>query len=155
MDSFTALERLLYSGMRGMGAVTFMPAVERDDTANSEIVIDSLVMMTQQVLDERVQMRQAMQAELFDNANQQTAMKAILQVGTLAGGARAKAVVAVNADRTQIRSGQVDVPEGFEHYLLKPDGVEEHKMNNETFGDPKGFWSDGICLLFNGERSWY
>ena len=138
-DSFTAVERLLYTGMRGMGALTFMPAVERDDTANSEIAIDSLVMMAQQVLDERVQMRQVMQAELFDNANQQTAMKAILQVGTSAGGARAKAVVAVNADRTQIRSGQVDVPEGFEHYLLKLDGVEEHKTNNETFGDPKGF----------------
>ena len=47
--------------------------------------------------------------------------------------------MAVNADRTQLRSGQLDAPKGFEHYLLKFDGVEEHKVNSEAFGDPKGF----------------
>jgi serine/threonine-protein kinase HipA len=136
--SFTAVERLLYTGTRGMGALTFLPAIKRDD-AQSDLAIDSLVSMAQQVLDERVKMRQAIQTELFDNSQQQAAMEAILQVGTSAGGARAKAVVAVNADRTQIRSGQVDVPEGFEHYLLKLDGVVEHKTGHETFGDPLGF----------------
>jgi serine/threonine-protein kinase HipA len=138
-DSFTAVERLLYTGTRGMGALAFLPAIKRDEEVNSTLAIDSLVTMAQQVLDERAQMRQAMQVDMFDSENQQTAMKEILQVGTSAGGARAKAVVAVNADRTQIRSGQVDVPAGFEHYLLKLDGVEEHKTSSETFGDPRGF----------------
>ena len=66
-------------------------------------------------------------------------MSAILHVGTSAGGARAKAVVAINKARTVIRSGQVDCPPDFEHYLIKLDGVEEHKSTNETFGDPKGY----------------
>lgn len=138
-DSFTAIERLLYTGTRGMGALAFLPAMKRDDQAKGELAIDSLVMMAQQVLDERVRMGQAIQVDMFDSQHQQAAMKSILQVGTSAGGARAKAVVAVNADRTQIRSGQVDVPEGFEHYLLKLDGVQEHQVGNETFGDPMGF----------------
>jgi serine/threonine-protein kinase HipA len=138
-SSFTAVERLLYTGMRGMGALEFLPAIKRHEDVNKPLAIDSLVSMAQQVLDERAQMRQAMQVDMFDSEHQQAAMKAILQVGTSAGGARAKAVVAVNADRTQIRSGQVDVPAGFEHYLLKLDGVEEHKTSSETFGDPKGF----------------
>jgi serine/threonine-protein kinase HipA len=60
-------------------------------------------------------------------------------VGTSAGGARAKALVAINNDRTEIRSGQVDASEGFEHYLLKFDGIVEHGNNRETFGDPQGF----------------
>ena len=136
--SFTAVERLLYTGTRGMGALTFLPAIKRDDEQR-DLAIDSIVSMAQQVLDERVKMRQAIQIELFDNSEQQAAMQAILQVGTSAGGARAKAVVAVNADRTQVRSGQIDVPGGFEHYLLKLDGVEEHKTGQETFGDPLGF----------------
>jgi serine/threonine-protein kinase HipA len=66
-------------------------------------------------------------------------MSALFQVGTSAGGARAKALIAINKDRTQIRSGQIDAPQGFEQYLLKFDGVEQHKTNTETFGDPKGF----------------
>src|SRR5690606_32976038 len=69
------------------------------------------------------------------------AMLALLSVGTSAGGARPKAVLAFNADFTQVRSGQVTVPEGFTHCLLKFDGVTEHSSAQETFGDPLGFGS--------------
>lgn len=140
-DSFTSVERLLYTGSRGMGALEFLPAIDRgfngSDGAGDNLAIDSLVAMAQTVLDERLQLQRSVASGPL--AENHEAMQAILQVGTSAGGARAKAVVAVNADRTQIRSGQIDAPPGFEHYLMKFDGVEEHKVGSETFGDPRGF----------------
>lgn len=134
--SFTPVERLLYTGRRGMGALEFLPALDRGAEAQAELQLASLVAMAQAVLDERAQVQQSVAGT---GNTEQDAMQAILQVGTSAGGARAKAVIAVNADRSRIRSGQVDAPEGFEHYLLKFDGVEEHKTDSETFGDPQGF----------------
>lgn len=131
-SSFTPVERLLYIGSRGMGALEFAPATKRDVKDGNNLALDTLVAMAQQVLDERANWQQPVNDD-------EAGMRAILQVGTSAGGARAKAVIAVNAGRSDIRSGQVDAPEGFEHYLLKFDGVEEHKTNSETFGDPQGF----------------
>ncbi len=66
-------------------------------------------------------------------------MLSLLSVGMSAGGARPKAVLAFNDDFSQVRSGQVKIPEGFTHYLMKFDGVSEHNSNKETFGDPLGF----------------
>lgn len=133
--SFTPVERLLYTGNRGMGAIEFCPAIKHDLKELDNLAIDSLVSMAQQVLDDRLQLKQP----IASNEQNDQAMQAIMQVGTSAGGARAKAVIAINKDRSQIRSGQLDITEGFEHYLLKFDGVEEHKTNSETFGDPQGF----------------
>ena len=91
--------------------------------------------MAQQILDQRANLAKPVTShEMNDDA-----MSALFQVGTSAGGARAKALIAINQDRTELRSGQIDAPEGFEHYLLKFDGVEEHKSSSETFGDPKGY----------------
>ncbi len=138
VNAFSPVERLLYSGNRGMGALEFSPALDRGrGIGKSELALDSLVAMAQTVLDERRDLQQVVNSGLASDDDQ--SMRAILQVGTSAGGARAKALVAVNAERTQIRSGQVDAPEGFEHYLLKFDGVAEHKSDSETFGDPRGF----------------
>ena len=145
VNAFTAIERLLYTGNRGMGALEFSPAIDRGqkgDKEGGELALDSLVAMAQTVLDERLGLKQQVNQQRVNSglaSDNDDAMQAILQVGTSAGGARAKALVAVNADRTQIRSGQVDAPPGFEHYLLKFDGVEEHKTDNESFGDPLGF----------------
>ncbi|TQV77258.1 type II toxin-antitoxin system HipA family toxin [Aliikangiella marina] len=133
--SFTSVERLLYTGSRGMGALEFAPAIRDQKKDTPPLEIDSLVNVAQQVLDERAQANQ----KINQLDSQENDLSAILQVGTSAGGARAKAIVAVNADRTEIRSGQVDAGQGFEHYLLKLDGVEEHKTSSETFGDPQGF----------------
>jgi len=134
IQSFSALERLLYSGPRGMGAVEFAPAILNAETKNEQLELSSLVEMAQQVLDQRANLMTGI-APIEGNNE---AMSALFRVGTSAGGARAKALIAVNQDRTQLRSGQVDAPEGFEHYLLKFDGVEEHKVNSELFGDAKG-----------------
>ncbi len=140
VNSFTALERLLYTGHRGMGALEFEPAIKTGSSISEQVEVASLVAMAQEILDKRANFSSSLKSSvsvgrLADNA----AMTALIQVGTSAGGARAKALVAVNADRTELRSGQVDAPPGFEQYLLKFDGVEEHKQNSEVFGDPKGF----------------
>ncbi|WP_439134469.1 type II toxin-antitoxin system HipA family toxin [Pseudomaricurvus sp.] len=137
-ESFSPLERLLYSGRRGMGALEYAPAIRGgQDSPKTSLELSSLVAMAQAVLDERanldVTLSPALQQQDSDS------MSAILQVGTSAGGARPKAVIAINRDRTEIRSGQLEAPAGFEHYLLKFDGVEEHKMDSEVFGDPQGF----------------
>lgn len=132
-DSFTALERLLYTGSRGMGALEYAPAIDRSLNMASVLELDSLVAMAQSVLDQRRQLDQRLQGADTE------ALSAIFQVGTSAGGARAKAVIGINASRTEIRSGQVALPAGFEHYLLKFDGVVEQVQGRETFGDPQGF----------------
>jgi serine/threonine-protein kinase HipA len=133
--SFTSLERLLYTGRRGMGALEFEPAISRTETSSEQLELASLINMAQQVLDQRTNLDVKLQADAIN----EDAMAALFQVGTSAGGARAKALVAVNGDRSQLLSGQADAPKGFEHYLLKFDGVEEHKKSSEAFGDPKGF----------------
>ena len=134
-QSFSALERLLYAGTRGMGALEYTPALAGSTKTSSEpLEIDSLVVMAQSVLDQRNSINETIHN---DDANQ--ALSGIVQVGTSAGGARAKAVIAVNAERTQFRSGQVNCPEGFEHFLIKFDGVVERSSSREVFGDPKGF----------------
>jgi serine/threonine-protein kinase HipA len=132
-ESFTSLERLHYTGKRGMGALEYLPALEFTPSTSSPLAIDSLVAMAQEVLDQR--------RGLGGNPKREAeqSLAAIFQVGTSAGGARPKAVVGVNADRSEIRSGQLDLPEGFEHYLLKFDGTVETGSENETFGDPKGY----------------
>jgi len=135
VDSFTSLERLLYTGSRGMGALEFKPAISKEKRSNENIEIASLIEMAQLILDQRSNLSEEISPDKINN----NAMSELFQVGTSAGGARAKALVAVNADRTQFRSGQVDAQIGFEHYLLKFDGVEEHKVNSQVFGDPKGF----------------
>lgn len=133
-DSFTPLERLLYTGSRGMGALEYRPAIEPVMAPAERLELESLVAMAQEVLDQRADVRGHLRGD-----NQRDALSAILQVGTSAGGARPKAVIGINRERTEIRSGQSDLPEGFEHFLLKFDGVVEPGNQRETFGDPQGF----------------
>ncbi len=131
------LQRLQYTGKRAMGALEYSPATQlKNLNASQQIEIDSLVSVAQEILDKR----QAFSVELNqDGAQEREAMLALLSVGTSAGGARPKAVLAFNEDFTEARSGQTRVPEGFTHYLMKFDGVSEHNRDQETFGDPLGF----------------
>lgn len=135
-DSFSAVERLLYTGARGMGALEYFPAfIDTPTSDNKAMELDGLVQMAQLVLDQRNNIDELIQ----DEQGTEQALSSILQVGTSAGGARAKAVIAINRDRTEIRSGQVDCADDFEHYLIKFDGVQERASASELFGDPKGF----------------
>jgi serine/threonine-protein kinase HipA len=133
----TPLQRLQYTGKRGMGALEYLPAIQlKSLNASRKIEIQSLVNIAQEILDNHTQFN----VELSKNAEvDHEAMLELLSVGMSAGGARAKAVLAFNPDFTQARSGQTVVPVGFTHYLMKFDGVSEHNQNKETFGDPLGY----------------
>jgi serine/threonine-protein kinase HipA len=133
----TPIQRLKYTGKRGMGALTYHPAKQiRNLNASQHIEIQSLVSIAQEILDKRGQFSVALGAQ---GQEDKEAMMALLSVGVSAGGARPKAVLAFNDDFTQVRSGQTDVPEGFTHFIMKFDGVCEHNKDKETFGDPMGY----------------
>jgi serine/threonine-protein kinase HipA len=133
-QSFTSVERLLYTGSRGMGALEYVPALRaRGRNPVGALQLDSLVAVAQRVLDQRGGL------QVDADRQDENGLETLLQLGTSAGGARAKAVIAVNPQRTSIRSGQLTAPKGFEHYLLKFDGVSEHHSDSQTFGDPKGY----------------
>lgn len=136
-DDITPLQRLQFTGKRGMGALEYAPATQlRSLNASQPVDIQSLVSIAQEILDARGRFNiQLSQHGREDRA----AMMSLLSVGMSAGGARPKAVLAFNEDLTQVRSGQVNIPEGFTHYLIKFDGVSEHNKNQETFGDPLGY----------------
>ena len=137
VSDITPLQRLQYTGKRGMGALEFIPATKlKSLNASKNIHIQSLVNIAQDILDDRDEFKVSLHN---DEKEDKDAMMALLSVGMSAGGARPKAVVAFNKDFTQVRSGQAEVPTGFTHYLLKFDGVSEHNKNKETFGDPMGF----------------
>lgn len=133
----TPLERLKYTGTRGMGALTYHPATRKKNlNASQHIEIQSLISIAQEILDKREQFKVALGNQGQEDTE---AMMALLSVGVSAGGARPKAVLAFNNDFTQVLSGQTDIPHGFTHFILKFDGVSEHNKNRETFGDPMGY----------------
>ena len=133
----TPIQRLKYTGKRGMGALTYHPATQRKNlNASQHIEIQSLVSIAQEILDKRQQFRVSLGAQ---GQEDKESMMALLSVGVSAGGARPKAVLAFNDNFTQVRSGQTEVPEGFTHFIIKFDGVSEHNKDKETFGDPMGY----------------
>ena len=128
--SYTTIERLLYQGSRAMGALRFEPQKRKDLNRQVAIDLDGLVTAAAEVLTNRM--------NLDTNLNtDDEALLTILRVGTSAGGARPKAVVAYNKETGDLRSGQVDAPDGYEHWLLKLDGVDE--KNPTSFGDTKNY----------------
>ena len=118
-DSYTTIERLLYQGSRAMGALRFEPQERKDLNQQVAIDLDGLVAAAAEILGERMQFDTNLKTD-------DEALLTILRVGTSAGGARPKAVVAYNKETGDLRSGQVDAPEGYEHWLLKLDGVDEN-----------------------------
>ncbi|MCF6257900.1 MAG: type II toxin-antitoxin system HipA family toxin [Gammaproteobacteria bacterium] len=131
-DSFNALERLCYTGERGMGALEFTPGIGPQARQAKQIQIDTLVKLASQVLSHRSDLRAS-----FADAKKEQALADILRVGTSAGGARAKAVIAWNPTSNEVRSGQVPAGEGFEYWLLKFDGVTGNQ--DKELEDPQGF----------------
>ncbi len=130
-EDFSPIERLCYTGNRGMGALEFEPIVAKTNAKSEPIQISTLVEVANEVLNER----QNFETKLGDNEKEKKkALKEIISVGTSAGGARPKAVIAVNDETGEIRSGQVEAPEGFEYWLLKFDGV-----SGDGLGDPEGY----------------
>ncbi len=134
----TPLERLKYTGARGMGALEYFPSQKiKGFRASHNIELETLTKVAQTVLDERSGFEETV--AFSDEYEDKKMIEALLAVGTSAGGARPKAVLAFNQDFTQVRSGQTEAPVGFTHYLLKFDGVTERDRNKQAFGDPMGY----------------
>lgn len=130
---FDSVERLSYTGRRGMGALEFVPALgpaSADDDARLDL--EALVQLASEVLADR----EALSASLADQ-RRTAAMRDILAVGTSAGGARAKAVIAFDPATQEVRSGQTTTDPGFEHWLLKFDGVSG--SGDHGLADPLGY----------------
>ncbi len=127
-----AVERLCYTGTRGMGALEFRPAkgLQADDSV--QVHVDELIDLASSVLQGRNELHTS-----FKDEEKEHALREILRVGASAGGARAKAVIAWNPETNQVRSGQVKAPPGYEYWLLKFDGVDEN--SDKELADPAGF----------------
>ncbi|NTU57864.1 MAG: type II toxin-antitoxin system HipA family toxin [Chlorobiaceae bacterium] len=121
-DSMNPVEMLCFIGSRGMGALEFEPTTWTESKKTFSIEIDSLVDIAKTMLSRK----EAFSANL--QGDEKKAIPEILRIGTSAGGARPKAVIAYNAKTGEVRSGQTRAPKGFEHWLLKLDGVSDVQL---------------------------
>ena len=123
-NSFTSVERLCYTGRRGMGALEFSPALNSKKEESVPVEIAHLVELAQAITTEREDLNAKMGSDEKENSD---ALLEIIRVGTSAGGARAKAVIAMDS-KGHIRSGQTKAPKGFSYWLLKFDGVNDIEL---------------------------
>ena len=119
LESISSVERLLYTGSRGMGALEYKPALDYTRTDDKSIDINSLIQLASDILNER---------ENIHIDKNKDAMEQIIKIGTSAGGARAKAIIAWNKETGDIRSGQIQAGSGYEYWILKFDGTETSKI---------------------------
>jgi len=130
--SFHPVERLCYVGSRGMGALEYQPATIGPPTSKRAIEVATLVDLANQILDKRAEF-----GGVFSGDDDREAINDILRVGTSAGGARAKAILAWNKETNEFRSGQVEVGTGFEYWIMKFDGITS--SSDTEVATPKGY----------------
>ena len=127
--SFTALERLCYTGSRGMGALEFYPVMGPDPVKSEPLEIERLRALAANILDRRKKVKVRLR--------EKDAFEQIVRVGTSAGGARAKVLIAYDDSTGTVLSGQVRAPEGYGYWLLKFDDIENNRDKENA--DPAGF----------------
>lgn len=125
-NSMNPVELLCFIGTRGMGALEFEPSQLKSNKRAFDIEIDDLIKISQKMLSKR----EGFETNLNDN--EQQAMLDILKIGTSAGGARPKAIIAYNEKTGQVKSGQTIAPKGFEHWLIKLDTVSDVQFGEST-----------------------
>ena len=127
-DSLNPIEMLCFIGIRGMGALEIEPAQPKTSNTATKIEIGSLIEVAEGILSGRKDF------SINIASNEEKAFLDILKIGTSAGGARAKAIIAYNPKSGEVRSGQMNVPKGFTHWLIKFDGVTD-----KQFGSSSGY----------------
>jgi len=125
-ESMNPVEMLCFIGTRGMGALEFEPTVLKENKRAFSIVLNDLISIAQKILNQR--------EKFVGNLNkeEEQAVLEILKIGTSAGGARPKAVIAWNEKTDEIKSGQTKAPKGFEHWLIKLDAVSNVQLGEST-----------------------
>ena len=131
-ESFNPVERLCYTGRRGMGALEFEPSAGLHRDKGGKVDIAPLVDLANQVIAAREEL-----SGVLEGQDDQKALEEILRVGTSAGGARAKAVLAWNEKTGKFHSGQLDAGPGYTYWLMKFDGVSGNA--DKEVADPLGF----------------
>ena len=121
-DSLNPVELLCFIGKRGVGALEIKPPLRDEATKSSSLEIESLVGIANKILNSREDFQTDLSKE------EESALADILKIGTSAGGARAKAVIAYNPKTGEVKSGQVKAPSGFSHWLIKFDGVADTQL---------------------------
>lgn len=125
-SSGNAVETLCFLGKRCMGALEFEPAMDAPYSPDVRIELDSLVEVTSEALSEKEEFGANLEED------KKAAIAEIVRLGTSAGGQRAKAIIAYNPLTGEVRSGQIEAPEGFDYYLIKLDGVTAEAGFRET-----------------------
>jgi len=128
LDSMNPVEILCFIGTRGMGALEFEPTILKESMRTFSVEIDSLVDIARKMLIKK----EAFVTNLKED--EKKAVLELLRIGTSAGGARPKAVIAYNETTGEVKSGQTNAPKGFEHWLIKLDGVSDVQL-----GASKGY----------------
>lgn len=129
LKNFSPVERLCYIGRRGIGGLEYFPNKDVAEGIDDEVIVDEMVKLASQI----VSSKKSKKANIQDN----NLLSQILMIGTSAGGARAKCLIAYNEITGEIRSGQVDNHEGYTYWLLKLDGVDGNSDKEDP--DPQGF----------------
>ncbi|TGL50793.1 type II toxin-antitoxin system HipA family toxin [Leptospira meyeri] len=133
--SFNPVERLCYIGERGMGALEFKPATYKLKTKNIPIEIAEMVELASEILSNRKKFTAKLELENQKKLNE--SLTSLMTIGTSAGGARAKCIIAYNEKTGDVRSGQVKTTEDYSYWILKLDGIQNNK--DKELNDPKGF----------------
>lgn len=131
-DSFSPVERLCYIGKRGMGALEFEPAIRGLSSPSKIVDLEKMVDLANRILEQRTSLQ-----GVFTGEDDKDAIENILRIGTSAGGARAKAILAWNPETDEFRSGQIDQDKGFQYWLMKFDGIGNNR--DKELSDPLGY----------------
>ena len=126
IKDFTAIDRLCYTGKRGMGALEYVPASSEITDINENINVTEMVKFASDVLNQR--------ESITLNAQEALTYSQLVQVGSSAGGARAKALIAWNKKTNEIRSGQLNLDKDYDYWLMKFDNVSkngDHGLEDE------------------------
>ncbi len=127
-SDFSPVERLCYTGRRGMGALEYQPVINTALEESVPVEVERLLALARSVVEERSGLKADLGADPSD------ALLNIIRTGTSAGGNRPKAVIALNEKTGEVRSGQVVAPDGFDYWILKFDGVKDRAL-----ADPAGY----------------
>ena len=118
LSDFTAIDRLCYTGKRGMGALEYVPASTDIKDIDANINICEMVKFASDILSNR----ESISLKVNDNLT----YSQLVQIGTSAGGARAKALIAWNESTNEVRSGQMQLGAGYDYWLMKFDNVSKN-----------------------------